>query len=66
MRLRSINPPCVPFAGTYLSQIFFFEQGRSTYVQPDNELKVEDVSFAIWVNEIGVFRIPKTKQTAES
>lgn len=43
-RLRSINPPCVPFAGTYLSQIVFFKTGRSTYQQPVNELQAETVS----------------------
>ncbi|CAD5231948.1 unnamed protein product [Bursaphelenchus xylophilus] len=41
-RLRSINPPCVPFAGTYLSQIFFFKTGRSTYHQADNDLHDND------------------------
>ncbi|KAI6236918.1 hypothetical protein M3Y95_00210000 [Aphelenchoides besseyi] len=41
MRLRSIDPPCVPFAGTYLSQIFFFETGKSTYVQTNQELHAE-------------------------
>ncbi|CAD5224083.1 unnamed protein product [Bursaphelenchus okinawaensis] len=41
-RLRSINPPCVPFAGTYLSQIFFFKTGRSTYHQTENDIHDDD------------------------
>lgn len=46
IRLRSINPPCVPFPGTYLTQIFFFKTDKSTYVQPNNEeFNSTDVSF---------------------
>uniref|UniRef100_A0A915EFP1 Son of sevenless n=1 Tax=Ditylenchus dipsaci TaxID=166011 RepID=A0A915EFP1_9BILA len=40
-RLRSVNPPCIPFAGTYLSQIFFFETGKSTFVQSNHDLNVD-------------------------
>ncbi|KAI6189830.1 Son of sevenless-like protein 1 [Aphelenchoides bicaudatus] len=42
LRLRNINPPCVPFPGTYLTQIFFFKTDKSTYVQPSNELNSTD------------------------
>uniref|UniRef100_A0A1I7VDK9 Son of sevenless-like protein 1 n=1 Tax=Loa loa TaxID=7209 RepID=A0A1I7VDK9_LOALO len=35
-RLKSINPPCVPFFGHYLSKIFFYEEGNSTFVQSED------------------------------
>ncbi|VDN17205.1 unnamed protein product [Gongylonema pulchrum] len=53
-RLKSINPPCVPFFGKfffcltgiafhgsnghYLSKIFFYEEGNSTFVQSEEDL----------------------------
>ncbi|CAI4223522.1 unnamed protein product [Auanema sp. JU1783] len=32
-RLKDINPPCVPFSGLYMSTIFRFETGNSTFVK---------------------------------
>ncbi|KAL3985331.1 RasGEF domain family protein [Acanthocheilonema viteae] len=42
-RLKSINPPCVPFFGHYLSKIFFYEEGNSTFVQSE-DLTHEQIS----------------------
>ncbi|VDK53731.1 unnamed protein product [Anisakis simplex] len=44
-RLQTINPPCVPFFGHYLSKIFFYEEGNSTFVQnTDEDLTHEQVN----------------------
>ncbi|VDN07168.1 unnamed protein product [Thelazia callipaeda] len=43
-RLKSINPPCVPFFGHYLSKIFFYEEGNSTFVQSEEDLAHEQIT----------------------
>ncbi|KAF1752848.1 hypothetical protein GCK72_019403 [Caenorhabditis remanei] len=44
-RLSSINPPCIPFFGHYLSNIYFLEQGNSTFVNksPANAKQKDDM-----------------------
>uniref|UniRef100_A0A0N5AE61 PH domain-containing protein n=1 Tax=Syphacia muris TaxID=451379 RepID=A0A0N5AE61_9BILA len=41
-RLQSINPPCVPFFGHYLSKILFYEEGKSTFVETPNVVVTND------------------------
>uniref|UniRef100_A0A914PQE6 Ras-GEF domain-containing protein n=1 Tax=Panagrolaimus davidi TaxID=227884 RepID=A0A914PQE6_9BILA len=38
-KMRSVNPPCVPFPGTYLTKMFFVEEQNKTFVK-DREKEV--------------------------
>uniref|UniRef100_A0AC35TNC1 Ras-GEF domain-containing protein n=1 Tax=Rhabditophanes sp. KR3021 TaxID=114890 RepID=A0AC35TNC1_9BILA len=39
-KLKTINPPVIPFFGTFLSKILFSEQGSKTFVEVQNKSSV--------------------------
>ncbi|CAD6193435.1 unnamed protein product [Caenorhabditis auriculariae] len=43
-RLQTINPPCIPFFGHYLNNIFFFELGNSTFVKSPGPKSKEPIN----------------------
>uniref|UniRef100_A0A914C1M6 Son of sevenless n=1 Tax=Acrobeloides nanus TaxID=290746 RepID=A0A914C1M6_9BILA len=63
-KLHSVNPPCVPFFGIYLSKITFMEDGHTTFVKSARQQMNEEDSDSPMSNNRKLISFMKCRKIA--